>query len=103
MTKKYFYIDDCPICSQGLARVRVHVRKQSLTGYILCDECEAAWNDPSLLGRIPRGKEGDASCPDGKTSVWSEHCHWASIEEICLLGWYNDIKAPKDTKMGKSS
>jgi hypothetical protein len=36
-----------------------------------------------------------ASCPECGLSLWDEACHWADIQEVCLLGWYDKVKVAR--------
>ncbi|MFN7626453.1 MAG: hypothetical protein ACK5PZ_06450 [Pirellula sp.] len=36
-----------------------------------------------------------ASCPDCGRSLWEDTSHWADIQEVCLLGWYDKVKVAR--------
>lgn len=91
MSYPLLYICECPVCSHGRVRARVCVRNRKVSCVALCDECEAAWKTPDLNGRLARS-ETDPVCPDCQESLWGPQTHWATIEEICLLGWYNHMR-----------
>ncbi|MCU0716373.1 MAG: hypothetical protein MUD03_09625 [Pirellula sp.] len=109
--KKLLYIRQCPICEQGLARPRIcrspatqmQEKKEpdqyiagsnnpNSVAVVLCDECEAIWSDPTLNERIRTKADSDPACPQCHQSLWGPQSHWASLEEIYLLGWYNYIQ-----------
>lgn len=108
---KLLYIRQCPVCEQGLARPRICRSTASTTlenyesnqtiawlndpksvAVVLCDECEAVWADPVLNERIRTKVDSDPACPQCHQSLWGPQSHWASLEEIYLLGWYNYIQ-----------
>lgn len=92
MGTPFLYVESCPICGDGLCRIRVCVQDQKILGCILCDECEAVWTDPSLKDRIAQrpGAEGP-ECPTCGLSLWSRSSHWANVGEACLLGWFDRV------------
>jgi hypothetical protein len=90
MNKFLFFVDHCPVCEQGLVRIRSRIHQRKLEGFCVCDECEAAWKDPSLTERIHRDQLSEEQ-------LWGEQTRWAPIDEICLLGWYSSIQ-PKSAK-----
>lgn len=93
MTAPLIYIESCPICGDGLCRIRVCITDQRLIGCVLCDECEAVWTDPSMEERISRKPDADdPQCPSCGLSLWSKNAHWANVGEVCLLGWYDRVR-----------
>ena len=93
MTSQLIYVSSCPVCGDGLCRIRVCEKDQRLAGMVLCDECEALWTDPTMTQRVLR-KAGDMDpiCPSTGQSVWGEQSRWANVGEICLLGWFGGVK-----------
>lgn len=94
-TSKLLYICPCPICEQGLLRPRICTSDSTppeSVAAILCDECDAVWSTPSLQERILTQNEGEPACPRCKKSLWGTQTHWATLEEIYLLGWYNHVQ-----------
>lgn len=90
------YIRSCPVCGDGLCRVRVCAIDQQLHGCILCDECDTVWTDPALSERIdPPNEYSSPVCPDCGETLWNDTCHWADIQEVCLLGWYDKVKVAR--------
>lgn len=93
MTVPLIYVESCPVCGDGLCRIRVCITDQRLTGCVLCDECEAVWTDPSLQERVSRKPNADdPECPSCGLSLWSKNAHWANVGEVCLLGWYDRVR-----------
>ncbi|XZE20958.1 hypothetical protein SH449x_000850 [Pirellulaceae bacterium SH449] len=84
MSDSVLYISECPVCQQGLVRIRAVVSKQFLRSVCQCDECDAAWSDPQLTDRLMREhvEQLHSSC---------ESWYWASREEACLLGWAGSL------------
>jgi len=96
MTSQLIYVESCPVCGDGLCRIRICVTNQRLTGLVLCDECEAMWTNPTMQERIPASSnESEPMCPSCDQSVWGNQAHWASIGEVCLLGWFDRIRLVK--------
>ena len=110
MSSKIYYVSNCPVCEQGLVRVRTCLSEHAMHGIFLCDECEAAWQDPQLLHRIrqidlPNQKRdsqtSNTSPSDQKLAPMDEplddgffgaNTHWATSSEIALLGWKRAVK-----------
>lgn len=82
----------CPVCEGGLCRVRVcGVTAGKLHPLAICDECEAMWTEPNLStphhyadAEVPRS-------PITQDPIWDESNRWATVEDICLLGWYEYV------------
>lgn len=108
---KLLYIRQCPVCEQGLVRPRIcrstssevpedlesnptfaRLSEPKSVAVLLCDECDAAWTEPTLNERIRTKVNSDPACPQCHQSLWGPQSHWASLEEIYLLGWYNSIQ-----------
>ena len=94
MTKPFLiYVGKCPVCGDGLCRVRVCQHRGKLTGCILCDECETVWTDPTLKVKYTQGAvAATPCCPDCGQSLWDSKSHWGDIPEVCLLGWYDSVE-----------
>ncbi|XZE34451.1 hypothetical protein SH501x_005271 [Pirellulaceae bacterium SH501] len=108
---KLLYIRQCPVCEQGLARPRIcrppsprtasekasnnAVSRQiepNSVAFVICDECDAVWTDPTFMERITTKVDSDPACPQCQEPLWGPQSHWATLEEIYLLGWYNYIQ-----------
>ncbi len=92
MSQALIYAGTCPVCEGGLCRVRIcGVASNHLHGLILCDECEAAWSDPDTKqARLKLDIENPVSPVTGE-SLWDESNRWATLEDICLLGWHDRL------------
>ena len=84
MTAKIYYVSSCPVCAQGLVRVRIQVVASQMSPVFVCDECDAAWADPDLANRMPWSSAE-------KNDLWGENTHWATAPEIALLGLHRQI------------
>ncbi len=90
------YVRSCPICGEGLCRVRVCTSDHRLIGCVVCDECETVWKEPEMQEQSANGIDGvTACCPECGMSLWDDACHWADIQEVCLLGWYDRVKVAR--------
>jgi ssDNA-binding Zn-finger/Zn-ribbon topoisomerase 1 len=90
------YVRTCPVCGEGLCRVRVCTASHHLVGCVICDECESVWKDPEMQTRsVEKDDAYTASCPECGMSLWDDACHWADIQEVCLLGWYDKVKVAR--------
>jgi hypothetical protein len=90
---KIIYVESCPICGDGLCRIRICISNQKVTGFVLCDECEAMWTDPFMQERVPTNSdETNPQCPSCGQSIWGQNSHWANIGEVCLLGWFDHVQ-----------
>jgi hypothetical protein len=97
MQSQIIYVKSCPICGDGLCRIRVCLHDQVVTGLVLCDECESMWKDPGMQERLARdANDCDPRCPDCSESLWGENAHWANVGEVCLLGWFDRVHIVRD-------
>ena len=88
MNERFFFVGPCPICEQGLCRVRVCTTDdQALFGCVVCDECEATWTDPTLHERFSQANPEVPVCPKSNIQLWGEQSRWADEEDLCSLGW----------------
>ena len=76
----------CPICQHGRCRIRVCEGNRLLHGFVVCDECEATWPDPTLQDRFAQ-KQEQALCPYCGEAVFASIGRWADRIDLCLLGW----------------
>jgi len=92
MSSQVIYVESCPVCGDGLCRIRICIHNQRMTGIVLCEECEAIWTDPAMRARVLATSDDDTPrCPDCDQSVWSGNSHWANVGEVCLLGWFDRV------------
>jgi hypothetical protein len=79
-------VGPCPVCGDGLRGVRVCCG----TPVVLCDECDALWNSPTLADRLPGGRE--PVCRACGESLWGEQARWATHAEIEAAGWWPQVR-----------
>lgn len=96
MSPTIFYIAQCPICEQGLVRVRIHSERRNLSPFFVCDECDAAWSDVKLSSRLSlsseRSTESSKSVAESSTEVASPN-----PEKL------DQLKEPLDRKLDAGS
>lgn len=85
MVDPILYVSQCPVCDQGLVRIRTFSQLSHVYSICQCDECDASWKSPTLAQRISR-IDVDRMTSDCTSS------HWSSLEEICLFGWAGFIR-----------
>jgi hypothetical protein len=95
MTEPILYLTQCPVCEQGLVRLRTISHQSRLHCICQCDECDASWFSPLLNERLPR-VDVDRMISECEKSYWS------SMEEICLFGWAGFIR-PSQSSIVKHS
>ena len=89
MASLQIHFGQCPICEGGLRRSRTcGLLHNDLHGFIMCDECEALWSEPTSPTHH-FGSADSLACPVCGEAVWSENSHWSTLEDVCLLGWYS--------------
>ena len=79
----WIHIGECPVCVDGLCRVRSCEDDQGRRHlYAMCDECEAIWVQPdtSSLKTYPRGN--DPLCPLCARPLFGDQARWAEPEDI---------------------
>ena len=79
----WIHIGECPVCVNGLCRVRTCEDEQGRRHlYAMCDECEAIWVKPDTASErvFPRGEE--PLCPVCSRPLYGEQAHWTEPEEI---------------------
>ncbi len=92
MSSPLIYAGICPKCEGGVCRVRLcGVAAKQLHGMVLCDECEAMWTSPDLKAPPTYlDPENPTSARTGE-SIWDESNRWATVEDVCLLGWLDRL------------
>ena len=79
----WIHIGECPVCVDGLCRVRTCVDEQGRRHlYAMCDECEAMWLRPNTDSKriYPSGEE--PSCPVCGRPLFGTQARWAEPEDI---------------------
>lgn len=84
----WIHIGECPICVDGLCRVRCcdgdHVEAHL---FAICDECEALWQAPNTAcdPQFPNARQ--PLCPICHRDLYGEQSHWARAEELHGTEW----------------
>ena len=93
MANEIHYVEHCPICEQGLVRIRATIDDAGqMYGCVVCDECESTWTDPTMKTRFIQTNPEKPVCPASGIALWGESSHWADKAEMSLLGWYKRRK-----------
>lgn len=89
------YLAVCPVCEQGSCRVRcARDDDNSLVALVVCDECEAIWQQPNLQGEPYYSDPAEPSCPSTGWPLWdAQRWHWATPQEMAELGWQRSESA----------
>lgn len=87
-----FSIDYCPVCGAGLLGLRIcGLGTNQPHGLVVCDECEAIWQQPSVSSKHQYADSLDARCPKCDDPLWGPQSRWASLEDLQTLGWCDAI------------
>lgn len=79
----WIHIGECPVCVDGLCRVRSCEDQQGHRHlYAMCDECEAIWVQPDTSSQriYPRGE--DPLCPVCSRPLFGDQARWAEPEDF---------------------
>lgn len=102
MSESPVYVGNCPVCSDGLCKIRICRDQIGPLPIALCDECEAFWFSPDI-SQPPRfleaetGRVGEFAC-----SAWDDNAHWATSEEVAKMGWERALQWAITTESLKS-
>jgi hypothetical protein len=89
-TDAWIYVGNCPICQCGLRRVRVcsgSPERPHLHGYVLCDDCETLWREPSLGSAQALPENELPACPVCRLPLYGPQARWATEQDLVELGW----------------
>jgi ssDNA-binding Zn-finger/Zn-ribbon topoisomerase 1 len=88
MSQQY-YVGTCPVCEQGLCRVRIYDSNNQFLSCVVCDECDATWTDTSLCksSRFRQPGSEVSVFPGSDIDLWGEPTRWANADDLLLLGW----------------
>ena len=89
------YVRHCPVCGQGLARVRTHACGQDQRFCLVCDKCDSTWQTPTS-NIYTQVDPSHATFPETAISVWSGDSRWAGLVETIQAGWYGDVTIVRD-------
>lgn len=98
MNQPLIYLGACPVCEGGLCRIRIcGVASNDLHALAICDECEAMWSAPDLAVKHQFSSAEKPVSPRTGEPIWSPENRWASVEDVCLLGWYEHVYIERPT------
>lgn len=84
----WIHIGECPVCVNGLCRVRTC---RSPGGephfYALCDECEALWLQPDTAAEFVFCDAESPRCPICDQALYGPHAHWSTPGDIQGTLW----------------
>jgi len=90
-------IDYCPICGGGLCGIRIcGIQTDAPHGLVVCDECEAIWQQPDITTEHGYPDAGNARCPKCEAPLWGEQSRWATLEDCVALGWEHAVNPALD-------
>ncbi|MCA9133637.1 MAG: hypothetical protein KDA45_10800 [Planctomycetales bacterium] len=84
----WIHIGDCPICVDGLCRVRAcEDARLGKHLYAMCDECEALWLQPTTDSPSTFPQAEQPQCPVCSQPLYGPQAHWAHAEELRGTAW----------------
>lgn len=88
----WIHIGECPVCGNGLCRVRCGSLPDGTTQlYAMCDECEAIWLKPDTLGPAEFPDSEDPLCPVSGQSLYGPNSRWATPEDVRETDWESEV------------
>lgn len=81
----------CPKCGTGPLGVRCC--GECGAAWVMCEECDALWEEPQCLQPAQYPEQPDAPCPRCRFSLWQSPSHWATYDDLERLGWQQQIVA----------
>jgi hypothetical protein len=84
----WIHIGECPVCVNGLCRVRYCEDSAGLGHlYAMCDECEALWLEPSTSSQRQFPSAEAPVCPICARPLYGPQAHWATAQELSHSDW----------------
>ena len=83
----WIHIGECPVCVDGLCRVRTCVKDAAAHFYALCDECEALWIAPNTDSPRTFPGASQPQCPICQQDLYGAQAHWALADELRGTEW----------------
>jgi hypothetical protein len=88
----WIHIGECPLCGNGLCRLRYGVDPQGVKRlYAMCDECEAIWLKPDLLSKYQFPDAEDPLCPISGEALYGPKSGWARPEDLQGTDWESEV------------
>lgn len=92
LTTPWIHIGECPICGNGLCRLRCCTLPEGLKKlYAMCDECEAIWLQPSTSTEHLFPDSQEPLCPISGGPLYGGESRWALPEDLLGSGWENEV------------
>ena len=86
----WIHIGECPFCVEGLCRVRACTDASGCHLYALCDECGAAWKEPTTDSPKVFPDLDDPRCPICAQAMYGDHASWARAEDLENTPWSSE-------------
>lgn len=84
----WIHIGECPVCVDGLCRVRCCESEQGEGHlYAMCDECEAIFLEPSTSSERSFPSAESPDCPICARPLYGPQAHWATAQELEHTDW----------------
>ncbi|MBX3423605.1 MAG: hypothetical protein KF752_18770 [Pirellulaceae bacterium] len=91
-TAPWIHIGECPICGDGLCRVRCYQKgNEARHLYAMCDECEAIWLLPSTSTAHFFPDSEHPLCPISGEFLFGDNSRWASLADLRGSQWENEV------------
>jgi hypothetical protein len=100
----WIHIGECPVCADGLCRVRCSVEKDNTKRlYAMCDECEAIWLEPTTTAAHHFPDAEEPLCPLTGVPLYGSSSRWATTEDIRGTKWENEVIVDLPLDIGTDS
>ncbi len=87
-----YVVGFCPVCETGLGIVRVHAPgPDRLQGLVVCDECEAIWQQPDLSTEHLYPDAESPRVPGSGSPLYGPATRVATLADLRQLGWQDKI------------
>ncbi|MFK7736975.1 MAG: hypothetical protein AB8B50_13150 [Pirellulaceae bacterium] len=84
----WIHIGDCPVCVQGLVRIRTCTGGNAgVQHFAMCDECEAIWLEPDTSTEKQFPDAENAKCPICEEDLFGSASRWSLPADISGTDW----------------
>ncbi len=84
----WVHIGDCPLCGDGLCRVRCCTTENGQKRlFAICDECEAIWLQPNTSSKYLTPDPEEPLCPFSQQPLYGPSSRWATTEDVLGTEW----------------
>jgi hypothetical protein len=102
-TLPWIHIGECPVCVNGLCRVRTcEGNHGSRHFYAMCDECEALWIEPSTESEKSFPDATRPACPICGQDLYGPQSHWSLPQELGGTVWEENAIFDLPSDVGSS-